>query len=123
MKLFKKLKEKRETKKAIRDPYSVEELRLNLQLQKLTPGTPEYKEIQQELKATNQMRAESRESRRRISKTDKGGIIIKILGLGGAAAGLFSIIKAERDGLTFTGEKRTVMDAISRGIGNIFVKH
>ena len=81
------------------------------------------KEIQQELKTVNQTRADSRESKRRISKTDKGSIIVKLLGIGGAAVGLFSIIKAERDGLTFTGEKRSVMDAISRGIGNIFVKH
>lgn len=120
MKFLKNRKEKREAKKKVKDPYYVEELRLNLKLQELEPGTAEYKEIQQELKMTNQMRGESAESKRRISKQDKGGILIKLLGILGAGAGIGSIIWAETRGMTFTGEKRKIMDSISSSIGKIF---
>ena len=115
-------KEKRELRRQRRDPYYSEETRLRLMLGALDPGSDAYKEIQNELRTINQIRGESAESKRRISKEHKGGIIIKILGMAGAGAGLASIIWAEHKGLTFTGEKRTVMDAIARGIGNVFVK-
>lgn len=118
--MFEKLKAKKEAKRKIKDPYYVEELRLNLKLQELEPGTEQYKEVQQELKTTNIMRGESAESKRRISKQDKGGIIIKVLGILGAGAGIGSIIWAETKGLTFTGEKRRIMDSISSSIGKIF---
>ena len=118
--MFEKLKAKKEAKRKIKDPYYVEELRLNLKLQELEPGTEQYKEVQQELKTTNIMRGESAESKRRISKADKGGIIIKVLGILGAGAGIGSIIWAETKGLTFTGEKRRIMDSISSSIGKIF---
>lgn len=123
MKILKTWKEKRKAKQEAKDPYLVQEIRLNLKLRDLEPGTEEYEKIQQELKATNLMRADSRESKRRISKSDKGGIVIKLLGILGAGAGLGSIIWAEHKGLTFTGEKRSVMDSIARGIGQIFVRH
>ena len=121
--MFEKWKEKKESKKKKRDPYYVEELRLTTLIQELKPGTEEYKEIQQELKNNNQMRGESAESKRRISKADKGGIIIKCLGILGAGAGIGSIIWAETRGLTFTGEKRKIMDSISTSIGKIFFNH
>lgn len=117
------MKRRKERKEGKKDPYDKEELRLLLRLQKLNPGTEEYKEAQAELKNINQMRGESRESKRKIAKADRGGIVLKVLGLVGGGVGLFSVIKAERDGLTFTGEKRTVMDAICRGIGNVFARH
>ena len=124
MKLLEKLKAKREAKKANNPDhlYDEEELALLKRMKDLDRGSDEYKEAQSELKNLNVMRAESRESKRRISKQDKGGIIIKVLGIFGAAAGVGSIIWAEKQGMTFTGEKRSVMDAIARGIGNIFVK-
>lgn len=120
--MFEKLKARRKEKRSIKDPYTVQELKLCTMLQELEPGTDKFKEIQNELKLTNQMRGESRESKRRISKQDKGGIIIKVLGIFGAGAGLASIIWAEKSGLTFTGEKRSIMDAIAKGIGNVFVR-
>lgn len=119
---IKRTKKTREERALERDPYLGEEIRLNNELKKLKPGSDEYKEVQRELKDLNIIRAESRESKRRISKQDKGGIIIKVLGILGAGAGLGSIIWAEHKGLTFTGEKRSIMDSIARGIGNIFVK-
>lgn len=81
-----------------------------------------FEKLQAKLKNINIMRAESKESKRRISKQDRGGIIIKVLGIFGAAAGVGSIIWAEHEGMTFTGEKRSIMDSICRGIGNIFVR-
>lgn len=120
---FKKRRENRKAKKeAKRDPYDILERRLQLKLLEMESGTAEFQEIQKELKEVNASRAESRESKRKISKQDKGGIIIKILGIFGAGAGLASIIWAEKQGMTFTGEKRGVMSAISRGIGDIFVR-
>ena len=120
---FKEFKEKRrKIKEERRDPYDKEEIKILMKMKATKPGTEEYKELQQELKSINQIRAESRESKRKISKADKGGILLKILGIGGGAIGLFSIIKAEKDGLVATGEKRTILDAISRAIGNVFVK-
>ena len=113
-------KEKRKARKLEKDPYLSEELRLLAKMKKLTPGTEEYSKAQAELKNINVMRSESRESKRRISKADRGGIIIKILGIGGGALGLFSIIRAEREGMTFTGEKRSIMDSIARAVGKIF---
>lgn len=119
---IKKPKMTREERAYKKDPYLPEEERLTNELKNLKPGTPEYKEVQTELKNVNIMRAESRESKRRISKTDKGNILIKVLGIFGAGLGVGSIIWSEMRGITFTGEKRSIMDAISRGIGNIFVK-
>lgn len=118
--MFEKLKANRKSKKMDKDPYLSEELRLLAKMKKLQPGTDEYAKAQAELKNINIMRSESRESKRRISKADRGGILIKILGIGGGALGLFSIIKAERDGMTFTGEKRSIMDSIARAVGKIF---
>jgi len=124
MKLFEKLKARREAKKANNPDhlYDEEELTLLKRMKDLDRGSEEYKECQSELKNIHILRAESRESKRRISKQDKGGILIKTLGIFGAALGVGSIIWSERQGMTFTGEKRSIMDAIARGIGNIFVK-
>lgn len=114
-----KRKARREAKK---DPYDVQELRLQMKLLELEPGTDEYKEIQAELKNTVTTRSESRESKRRIAKGDRGGIILKILGIGGTLAGIITVANYEREGMTFTGEKRTVMDALVRTASNFFHK-
>lgn len=120
---FKAWKEKRKAKKYERkDPYDKEELRLLTRLNSLTMGTEEYKECQAELKNINAMRSESRESKRKISKQDRGSIVLKILGGVTGGLGLLAVIKAEKDGLTYTGEKRTIMDSICRGIGQVFVR-
>ena len=99
--------------------YDDEEVRLLTKMANMENGTEAYKEAQSELRALNATRAESRESKRRISKDGKVTLAAKILGIIGGGIGLFSIIKAERDGMTFTGEKRTIMDSLCRGIGNI----
>lgn len=107
---------------ARRDPYDILEEKLQKKLVELDVDDEEFGDVQNKLKINNIMRAESRESKRRISKQDKGGIIIKVLSILGAGAGVGSIIWAEHQGMVFTGEKRSVMDAIARGIGQIFVR-
>ena len=121
--MFEKFREKRKQKKeSKRDYYDKEELRIQQLLNTLDPDSEKYSEIQALLRNNNQIRGESRESKRSVSKEAKGNIIVKVLGLMGAGVGLGSIIWAEYKGMTFTGEKRTILDAISRGIGNVFVR-
>lgn len=107
---------------AKRDPYDQIEAAIQKKLLETDVDADEFADLQARLKTNVVTRAESRESKRRISKQDKGGIVLKILGILGAGAGIGSIIWAERQGMVFTGEKRSVMDAIARGIGQIFVR-
>lgn len=107
---------------AKRDPYDQIEAAIQKKLLQTDVEADEFADLQARLKTNVVTRAESRESKRRISKQDKGGILLKILGILGAGAGIGSIIWAERQGMVFTGEKRSVMDAIARGIGQIFVR-
>ena len=118
--MFEKWKEKRAIKKAIKDPFLVEEQKLLAKLKELEPGTDEYREMQNELKMTSSIRAETKESKRRISKSDKGNIIIRTISFLGAGLGIGSIIWAETRGMTFTGEKRKFMDSISSCLGKVF---
>ena len=113
---------RKEKRAAKRDPYDILEEKLQKKLLVTDVDADEFEMIQNRLKSNNTMRAESRESKRRISKQDKGGIIIKVLSIIGAGAGIGSIIWAERQGMVFTGEKRSIMDSIARTIGQVFVK-
>ena len=112
-------KEKRAEK---RDPYDRIEEAIQKAILKTDVESDEFAKLQERLKINSISRTESRESKRRISKQDKGGIIIKVLTILGAGAGMGSIIWAEHKGMVFTGEKRSIMDAIARGIGQVFVR-
>ena len=121
MGFFREWREKRKQRALERlDDYDKIERSLKKKLLDLTPGTEEYEKVQGELKANNIIREESRESKRRISKKDKGGMIIKcitgLIGLGGIG----TMIWAERQDMTFTGEKRSIISSVARGIGKIF---
>ena len=113
---------RKDKRAARRDPYDIIEEKLQKKLVELDVDDEHFGDVQSKLKTNNIMRAESRESKRCISKQDKGGIIIKILSILGAGAGVGSIIWAEHQGMVFTGEKRSIMDAIARGFGQIFVR-
>ena len=119
MSLFEKLRQRREDRK---DPYDKEELRLKLLINELDPFDEKYDQLQGKLKNTISMRDSSKESKRKICKSDRGGVLMKILGVGGALAGGIMIGKFEKDGLTYTGEKRSFMDAVTRTFGNLFMK-
>lgn len=103
--------------------YDAEEQRLREMICSIDPFDERYDALQAKLKNTIVMRDTSKESKRKIAKSDRGGIIMKILGVGGAIAGGIMIGKFEKDGLTYTGEKRSFMDAISRTFGNLFIKN
>ena len=111
-------KEKRKAKKeAKRDLYDVEEERLKKDLESVKSGTDEYSKLQEQIKTTIANRSESRESKRLISKSDKGGIIKVVAGGLITLAGMLTVAKFEKDGLTYTGEKRSIMDTLIRTIG------
>lgn len=114
--------ERRAKRDARRDPYDVTAKRLHEKRATLEPGTDEYERVSKEIKENIDLRASDRESKRRIAKADRGGIICKVLSILGAGVGIGSVIWAERQGMVFTGEKRSIMDAITRGIGNVFFR-
>ena len=109
-------------KEAKRDPYDILIRDLKLKLLQLDSGTEAFEKTRKELNEIVAIREKERDSKRKLTKQDKGGIIIKVLSILGAGAGIGSIIWAEKNDMVFTGEKRSIMDAISRGIGNILVK-
>lgn len=120
---FAEWRENRKAKKeAKRDPYDILIRDLKLKLLKLDSGTEAFEKTRKELNEIVAIREKERDSKRKLTKQDKGGIIIKVLSILGAGAGIGSIIWAEKQDMVFTGEKRSIMDAISRGIGNILVR-
>ena len=105
-------------RKKKQDFYDVEEARIQEAIAKLDDVlSPEYKEMQDILKRNNANREESKESRRRIAKSDRGGIIGKIIGTVCLAGSVVGICMFEKEGNTFTGEKRSWVDTIIRNIG------
>ena len=115
---------RRAKKEARRDIYDSEEDRLKALLKELDPKDEQFNEkytkIQSSLNVNNKLRKESLESRRRVPIGDKVSIILKVLGLGGIVAGAGTIIHAEREGMIFTGEKKTLMESITKTIGSLF---
>lgn len=121
MSLREKLKERRESR---RNLYDVEEDRLRKMICELDPleDGEKYDKLQAKLKNTISMRDTSKESKRKICKSDRGTILKTILSVGGGIAGGILIGKFEKDGLTYTGEKRSFMDAVTRTFGNLFMR-
>lgn len=118
MNIKEKLANRKAKKEAKRDAYDVLEERFKEKL-KTTDDYNERAKIRQELAELATLREKGRESKSKYTKQDRGGILIKVLGLVGGAVGLGGIIFAEHKGMVFTGEKRTIMDSISRAIGNV----
>ena len=92
--------------------YEGEQRRIREKIHELEVGTPEYKAAWDLMKESNKNFAEHRESRRRISKADKGSLLIKGLGLLGIGATAFGMAKFEKEGGMFTGEKKRWADSI-----------
>lgn len=98
--------------------YDLEEARIQESMSHFDVCSEEYKALQQTLKTTIASREESKESKRRIAKSDRGGIIRHLLGglfLGGA---LVTTCLFEKEGNTYTGEKRSWAESIIRGISS-----
>ena len=103
--------------------YDQEEIRIQEAMKGLEVTSDEYREMQKVLKESTQSRAESKESKRRISKADKGPILKTVIGalcLGGTALGISLF---EKSGNTYTGEKRTWIDTIIRGRTSLVIAH
>lgn len=92
--------------------YEGEQRRIREKIHELEVGTPEYKAAWDLMRDSNKSFAEHRESRRRISKADKGNLLIKTLGILGIGATAFGMAKFEKEGGMFTGEKRKWADSI-----------
>lgn len=92
--------------------YEDEQRRIREKISELEVGTPEYKAAWDLMKESNKNFAEHRESRRRISKADKGNLLIKGLGLLGIGATAFGMAKFEMKGGMFTGEKKRWADSV-----------
>ena len=117
------LKEKwKASRERRRDPYDKEEERLRNMIAQIDPLDARYSEMQEKLKNNIRMQNDSKENHRKIAKADRGGVLMKILSVAGAIGGGFMIGKFERDGLTYTGEKRSFMDAIARTFGQVFFR-
>ena len=108
---------KREEK---RDEYDKDEQRLKKLKSSLDPTSEDYKKIVDALNQNNKIRKESIESRRRIPIGDKVQIFLKSLGFGALILGTTKIIKAEREGMIFTGEKKGMMDGIVKILSGLF---
>ena len=118
--MFEKFKARRAEKKAIKHLYDQEEDRLRIMLAQIHPLDDDYDKLQGKLKTTVQLRADSKESKRKICKSDRGGIIMKLIGGVGAISGILLVSRYEQQGDTWTGEKRTFVDSVTRVLGNMF---
>ena len=100
--------------------YSEEEQRLNKMLADLDPLDDDYVKLQQIQKNNLAMRDTSKESKRKICKSDRGGLLMTLLKVGGGIGCGIMISKFEHDGMTYTGEKRSFMDSLTKMFGNLF---
>lgn len=102
--------------------YEEEIVRVQQAMSTMTVGSPEYKEAQSELKLIISLKGDHKEVNRRIAKSDKGQLLIKGLGVTGILAAIFGMAKFEKDGNTFTGEKRRWVDTLCSNLGrfNLF---
>lgn len=108
--------------KKVPDFFDSEQLRIQDEMAKFDVRSPEYKELQQQLKMIIVLRGDNKESKRRIAKADKGQMLIKGLGIGGILLAIFGMSKFEVNGNTFTGEKRHWVETLVSNLGrfNLF---
>ena len=106
-------------KKKKQNAYDREEEKLIAYIDAIDCDSPEYERAQRILKENSSLREASRESKRRLTKEGRGNVLLKILGIGGTIGGVITVALFERNGLTYTGQKRTVMDSLTRAIGNL----
>lgn len=102
--------------------YDLETERIQAKMATLEVGSDDYKKAQADLKELIAMRGNDKESKRRISKGDKGQLLIKGLGIAGIAGCIFGMSKFEKDGNTYTGEKKRWVESLVSNLGrfNLF---
>lgn len=102
------------------DAYDLEEQKLHEVLAKLEGGTDAYEKAQKQLKEVNLMRKEHRESKGKMSPTDKAGIWKKILGGTVTIGGVCLLSHYEAKGNIFSGEKKSLADGFTRVLTKFF---
>ena len=109
-------------KKKQRSFYDLETERIQNKMATLEEGSDEYKQCLTDLKAIISMRGDDKESRRRISKGDKGQLLIKGLGISGIIGAIFMMSRHEKSGYTYSGENRKWVDILCQNLGrfNLF---
>ena len=102
--------------------YDLETERIQAKMATLEVGSEDYKKAQADLKEIIAMRGNDKESKRRISKGDKGQLLIKGLGIAGIAGCIFGMSKFEKDGYAYTGEKKRWVETLVSNLGrfNLF---
>ena len=117
--LAKRKSKRAERKEARKDPYDdiIKDLKLKLLTMKV--DDPNFEKTRKELDAIVTIRDKEKESKRRLTKQGKGDIIGRILSLVGAGVVTGGVIWAEKHDMVFTGEKRSIMDSVSRTVGNL----
>ncbi len=116
---LKKKGEKHGMKKKL-DAYDLEEAKLHEVLAKLDGGTDEYEKAQKQLKEINIMRKEHRESKGKMSPSDKAGLWRKILGGGVTIGGVCLLSHYEAKGNIFSGEKKSFADGFTKVLCRFF---
>lgn len=106
-----------------KDLYDIEEKRLRAIISDLDPFDEKYDQAQAKLKNTIAMRESSKESKRKIAKGDRGGLIRTILSVGGGLLGGIMVAKYEKEGMMFSGEKKNFMDGMISTIGKLFFRN
>lgn len=110
-------------KKVYKNPYDREEQKLISYIDGINCDSPEYERAQKILKENSVIRESSRESKKRLSKEGRSNLWLKILGIGGTIGGIVTVALFERNGMSYTGQKRTVMESLTRTIGNLMGKN
>lgn len=115
-------KELREQERLHNDFFEQEELKIQKKLSELEVGSEEYETTLNQFKTAVDVREKRKESRRKLSKADKGQMLIKGIGVLGIIGACFGISRFEMKGNTFTGEKRTWIDTLIGNLGrfNLF---
>lgn len=104
------------------DFFDMEQERIQKEMAKYDVTSDEYKSLMAEQKDLIALRGEHRESKRRISKTDKGQLLVRGLTIGAGLLAILGIAKFEKEGNTFTGEKRSLIDTIGGCVGRFLFK-
>lgn len=101
--------------------FDTEAERIKEEMSHLTIGSDEYKEVQAELDKLYSLQGKSKEVNARVSKEDKGRILLKVVSTVGLGGLIFGLSRFELKGNTFTGENRTSINTLIKGAGKIFL--
>lgn len=103
--------------------YEAEERRLMAHMRELDPDTEEYLKARENLNQIIKIRESSKEVRCRFNKSDKGQMVVKVIGGATLLAGLAGIGYYECKGGNWSGEKRKAADVLVGLMGKLPFGH